>query len=43
MFHTCRSKTYFCSESWDNIDCEKAQACPSGNSDGKILMCYIFL
>jgi len=24
--------SYFCSESWDNIDCENAQACPSGDS-----------
>ncbi|KAL9188929.1 hypothetical protein ACHAXT_011419 [Thalassiosira profunda] len=24
--------SYYCSESWDNIDCENAQPCPSGNS-----------
>lgn len=24
--------SYFCSESWDNIDCDNAQSCPSGDS-----------
>ena len=27
--------SYFCSESWDNIDCANAQACPSGDSKGE--------
>lgn len=30
--------TYFCSESWDNIDCENAQACPSGDSKGECIV-----
>lgn len=28
-------KTYFCSESWENIDCAIAQSCPSGDSKGE--------
>ena len=28
-------KSYFCSETWENIDCEKAQSCPSGDSKGE--------
>lgn len=36
MDHLENLKTsYFCSESWDNIDCANAQACPSGDSKGK--------
>lgn len=33
--------SYFCSETWENIDCENAQSCPSGDSKGKnCLMCH---
>ena len=27
--------SYFCSESWENIDCANAEECPSGDSKGK--------
>ena len=27
--------SYFCSETWDVIDCDNAQSCPSGDSKGK--------
>lgn len=38
--------SYFCSETWENIDCENAQSCPSGDSKGKncsmCQTCYYF-
>lgn len=27
--------SYFCSESWESIDCANAEECPSGDSKGK--------
>lgn len=30
-------RSYFCSETWENIDCERAQSCPSGDSKGEIV------
>lgn len=30
-------QSYFCSETWENIDCENAQSCPSGDSKGEFL------
>jgi hypothetical protein len=36
MSHLENLKTsYFCSESWDNIDCSNAEECPSGDSKGE--------
>jgi hypothetical protein len=34
--------TYYCAVSWDQIDCENAIPCPSGDSKGKnnIAHCY---
>lgn len=32
--------SYFCSETWDVIDCDNAQSCPSGDSKGKKAVFY---